>query len=111
VVSILPNFMTEHKIPSALLAAPRKAWIHRATSGEAKDCLLFLDGELYTECVKAPAILREAEAAGALLPVTCVLSAECERGGATCGLHLQRGLRGLPGARDAAVDRARGGAV
>jgi hypothetical protein len=26
--------MTEHEIPSAILPAPRKAWIHRATSGE-----------------------------------------------------------------------------
>jgi enterochelin esterase-like enzyme len=64
--------MTEHEIPSTHLPAPRKAWIHRATSGEAKDCLLFLDGELYTERVKAPTILREAEAASALPPVTCV---------------------------------------
>lgn len=52
--------------------APRKAWIHRSTTGEAKDCLLFLDGELFTERVKAPAILREAEATGALPPMTCV---------------------------------------
>lgn len=64
--------MTEHSTPSAHLPAPRKAWIHRSTTGEAKDCLLFLDGELYTERVKAPAILREAEAAGVLPPVTCV---------------------------------------
>jgi enterochelin esterase family protein len=64
--------MTEHSIPSAHLPAPRKAWIHRSTTGNAKDCLLFLDGELYAERVKAPAILREAEAAGALPPVTCV---------------------------------------
>jgi enterochelin esterase-like enzyme len=63
--------MTEHQIPSAHLPAPRKAWIHRTTTGEAKDCLLFLDGELYTERVKAPAILCEASA-GALRPVTCV---------------------------------------
>jgi hypothetical protein len=62
--------MTEHSIPSAHHPAPRKVWIHRATAGEAKDCLLFLDGELFTERVKAPAILREAEAAGALPPVT-----------------------------------------
>ena len=26
--------MTEHEIPSAILPTPRKAWIHRATSGE-----------------------------------------------------------------------------
>jgi enterochelin esterase-like enzyme len=64
--------MTEHEIPGTHLPAPRKAWIHRATSGEAKDCLLFLDGELYTERVKAPAILREAEAAGELPLVMCV---------------------------------------
>ncbi len=64
--------MTAHQIPSAHLPTPRKAWIHRSTTGNAKDCLLFLDGELYTERVKAPDILREAEAAGALPPVTCV---------------------------------------
>ncbi|MDZ4404744.1 alpha/beta hydrolase-fold protein [Prosthecobacter sp.] len=63
--------MTEHQIPSTILPAPRKAWIHRSTNVEAKDCLLFLDGELYTERVKAPAIL-EAKATGALKPVTCV---------------------------------------
>ena len=38
--------MTEHAIPSTHLPAPRKTWIHRAATGEAKDCLLFLDGEL-----------------------------------------------------------------
>jgi enterochelin esterase-like enzyme len=64
--------MTEHSIPSTHLPAPRKAWIHRATTGEAKDSLLFLDCELFTERVKAPDILREAETAGALRPVTCV---------------------------------------
>lgn len=64
--------MTEHVIPSVRLPAPRKAWIHRATSGEAKYCLLFLDGELFTERVKAPDLLRGAEATGALPPVTCV---------------------------------------
>lgn len=64
--------MTEHEIPGFHFPAPRKAWIHRASTDKAKDCLLFLDGELYTERVKAPVILRVAEAAGALPPVTCV---------------------------------------
>jgi len=64
--------MTEHEIPSAILPAPRMAWIHRAIGGEAKDCLLFLDGELYTERVKSATILSEAQAAGTLPPVTCV---------------------------------------
>lgn len=64
--------MTERSNPSVHLPAPRKAWIHRSTSGEAKDCLLFLDGELYTERVKAPAILREPEAVGSLPPATSV---------------------------------------
>ncbi|MCB1275277.1 alpha/beta hydrolase-fold protein [Prosthecobacter sp.] len=64
--------MTEHAIPSAHLPAPREAWVHRSTDGGAKDCLLFLDGELFTERVKAPYLVRGAEAAGTLPPVTCV---------------------------------------
>lgn len=59
--------MTRHT-----LSNQRQAQVHPAASGTAKDCLFFLDGELYTECVKSSAILDEAQAAGTLPPVTCV---------------------------------------
>lgn len=62
--------ITEHGLDSGRLSAPRKAWVHHA--GEAKDCLIFLDGELYTERVKAPEILAVAQASGALPPLACV---------------------------------------
>lgn len=62
--------ITERQIDSDLLAAPRKAWIHHAE--EAKTCLLFLDGELYTDRVKAPEVIAAAQASGSLPPVTCV---------------------------------------
>ncbi|MCF7788066.1 MAG: hypothetical protein K9N47_18230 [Prosthecobacter sp.] len=45
---------------------------HPATAGDAKDCFLFLDGELYTERVKAAMILNEAQTAGLLPSVACV---------------------------------------
>lgn len=62
---------TEHKIPSTHLPASRQAFYHPA-AGAPKGCLLFLDGELYTDRVKAPAILSEALASGLLSPVACV---------------------------------------
>lgn len=62
--------ITEHQISSDLLSAPRKAWIHHAA--EAKSCLLFLDGELFTDRVKAPEAIAAAQASGVLPPVTCV---------------------------------------
>lgn len=64
--------MTHPLIPSAHLATPRPAVLHPAISGAAKDCLLFLDGELYTDRVQTPAILDEAQTAGLLPPVACV---------------------------------------
>ncbi|MDB6007537.1 MAG: putative esterase [Prosthecobacter sp.] len=62
--------MTHHIIPSVHLSTPRQAQLHPADG--AKDCLLFLDGELYTDRVTSPLILNEAQAAGLLPPVTCV---------------------------------------
>lgn len=62
--------ITEHQISSDLLAAPRKAVIHHAD--EAKSCLLFLDGELYTDRVKGPEVIAAAQVSGSLSPVTCV---------------------------------------
>ena len=62
--------ITEHLINSDLLAEPRKAWVHQAE--DAKSCLLFLDGELYTDRVKSPEAIASAQASGSLPPVTCV---------------------------------------
>jgi enterochelin esterase-like enzyme len=51
----------ESEIASDWLAGPRKVWIHPAAA--ARDCLVFLDGELYTDRVKAPEIVRTATCA------------------------------------------------
>lgn len=62
--------MLHHTIPSTHLPAPRPVQFHPADG--AKNCLLFLDGELYTERVKAPALLSEAVATSLLPPAACV---------------------------------------
>ena len=62
--------ITEYQIKSSFLSAPRKAWIHHAEKAET--CLLFLDGELYTDRVKAPEVIAAARASNSLQPVTCV---------------------------------------
>ncbi len=64
--------ITEHQISSHWLPAPRTAWIDAATSGAANDCLLFLDGELYRDRVKASERIREAQADGTLPALNCV---------------------------------------
>jgi enterochelin esterase family protein len=50
--------ITEGEILSDWLSEPRKVWIHPARA--TKDCLVFLDGELYTDRVKAPETVRAA---------------------------------------------------
>jgi hypothetical protein len=67
--------MTEHEIPSAILPAPRKAWIHRATSGEHDSAYLgeelpealarldgadnrVLEGVAHVDMVDSPAVWR-----------------------------------------------------
>lgn len=62
--------MAEHQISSDLLTAPRKARIHHAEG--ASTCLIFLDGELYTDRVKAPEVIAAAQSSGSLPPLTCV---------------------------------------
>ena len=64
--------ITKHHIASHWLSEPRKAWIHAGASGAAKDCLLFLDGELYIERVKTPELIREAQADRTLPALNCV---------------------------------------
>ena len=50
--------MREVEISSAHLSTPRKAWIHSVSY--SKDCLVFLDGELYIHRVKAPEFVLDA---------------------------------------------------
>lgn len=61
---------SEHVISSDLLVAPRKARIHHAEKASA--CLLFLDGELFTDRVKAPDVIASAQESGSLPPLACV---------------------------------------
>lgn len=63
--------MTEHSITSGRLSAPRKLRAQRA-SAPAADCLVFLDGELYIDRVKAPEIVQEAQESGQLPAVDCL---------------------------------------
>jgi enterochelin esterase family protein len=98
---------TEHLLTSELLTDPRRAWIHPADG--ARDCLLFLDGELYTERVMAPEVLATAQSQGSLPPLTCVyipnLSAAdrhaiytCnERHAAFIALEIPRWIEGMAG--------------
>jgi hypothetical protein len=58
--------ITELHIASEWLSAPRTVWTHAATSGGAKDCLLFLDGELYRNRVNALDSIRQDQTAGEL---------------------------------------------
>ena len=62
--------MTEPPVCRDLPLALRQAWIHPAEA--ARDCLIFLDGELYTDRVKAPEIIAAAQPSGSLPPLTCV---------------------------------------
>lgn len=56
----------EHVIQSAHIGADRRVWVHRSEDGDARNCLLFLDGELYRDRVKAPAIIEAASCARVL---------------------------------------------
>lgn len=53
-----------------LPTAPGQAWIHQAEAARA--CLIFLDGELYTDRVQAPEVIAAAQQAGSLPQLTCV---------------------------------------
>ena len=62
----------EHTLQSCHLGDYRRAWIHRTEGAGIRDCLLFLDGELYRDRVKAPAILEDASRTKQLPPVHAV---------------------------------------
>lgn len=62
--------ISEHLISSDSLSLPRKAWVHHAK--QARTCLLFLDGELFTDRVKTPEVIAAAQASGSLPALSCV---------------------------------------
>lgn len=62
----------EHFLQSKHIDDQRRVWLHRSDDADARDCLLFLDGELYRDRVKAPAILEEASNRKLLPPVHAV---------------------------------------
>jgi enterochelin esterase family protein len=61
-----------YEVGRELLNAPRKAWVQPAICGEAADCLIFLDGELYIDRVKAPEIVHDLQTTGRLPPVASI---------------------------------------
>ncbi len=64
--------ITEHSISSEALVTPRRVWVHHDDKGTAKNCLLWLDGEIYSGRVKAPDIIAKSQASGVLPALTCV---------------------------------------
>lgn len=68
----LGGVMREDVIAGKWAKEPRKVWLQSAVSGHAKDCLVFLDGELYTQRVRAAEILRQAQEADQLHPLVSV---------------------------------------
>jgi enterochelin esterase family protein len=64
--------ITEHSITSVSLSEPRRVWVHHDDSGSAKDFVLWMDGEIYSGRVKAPALLEAGISSGVLPPVNCV---------------------------------------
>lgn len=78
--TLLPHFfsfpmsvrITEHSISSETLTEPRRVWVHHDDSGCAKDCLIWMDGEIYSERVKAPTVVDAAILSGGVPALTCV---------------------------------------
>jgi len=63
---------TEHSIAGRSLVMPRAAWVVHDAAQKAKVCLLWMDGELYSERVKAPEVISGAQSSGKLPPLACV---------------------------------------
>ena len=64
--------LTAVEVTSPLLPSPRKAWLQPSLTGQSPDCLIFLDGELYIEHVKAPEILHDLQSTGQPSPFTSI---------------------------------------
>lgn len=62
---------TEHSITSGILAEPRRVWVHH-DGGSTRDCVLWMDGEIYSGRVKAPDLVDAAILSGNLPAITCV---------------------------------------
>jgi enterochelin esterase-like enzyme len=60
------------KLPSSRLAADRQCWLQHPITGNARSCLIFLDGELYKDRVGAPAIVDRLQQANQLPPTACI---------------------------------------
>lgn len=61
--------LTEHVLSSRTGAYERKVWASSGRRGSAEAAVVFLDGELYVERVKAPGVVQGLEAAG-VIPAT-----------------------------------------
>ena len=92
--------ITEAEIVSEWLPGSRKAFIHSAARGSARDCLVFLDGELYADRVKAPEIVQRAQLDGTLPPIASVYlpnaSAESRHQDYVCDDRFASFVRDLP---------------
>ncbi|MEO7098649.1 MAG: alpha/beta hydrolase-fold protein [Luteolibacter sp.] len=64
--------LVEFTITSDLLSKPRAVWVQQPLSGQALDCLILLDGEMYRDRVMAPAIILEEQESGRIPLLTCV---------------------------------------
>jgi enterochelin esterase-like enzyme len=60
------------EIADKLFAHPRKVWVQPAVSGQASDCCIFLDAELYMDRVRAPKTLDDLQTTNAMPPTTSI---------------------------------------
>lgn len=64
--------LAEFKVADDSRNCARKVWVQPASGGEASDCLIFLDGELYLDRVRAPSAIEELRSAGRLTATDCI---------------------------------------
>ncbi len=64
--------LAQFEVTSDLISGPRKVWVQRTVAGEASDCLVFLDGELYLQRVQAPETIDQLQREGRLPPMDCI---------------------------------------
>ena len=58
--------------PVEFANSKRNLWVEPTAAGQAADCVVFLDGELYRERVKSPKVIRGLQSARKLPPFTSV---------------------------------------
>lgn len=59
-------------VPSERLDSPRQVWVQMPPAGPVTQAVVFLDGELYTERVKAPEIVAALQAESHLATTACI---------------------------------------